>query len=124
LLFRSNGATFSMSFEFVVQRTLRVDSEVFGTSGLRRSFRPGLSASSWAIQAILGPLGLESLIFELTMALTTVYFFSREYLYLSFFWQAMIRESLGRKILYPHSISIVTSGIMNGANLAPYDVAP
>jgi hypothetical protein len=38
---------------------LRVGLEAFGTSGLRRSFRPGLNASSAAIQAMFGPLGLE-----------------------------------------------------------------
>jgi len=60
-----------MWFQFAVRRSLRVGSEAFGTSGLRRLFRPGLNASSAAIQAMFGPLGQESLNCGSTMALVT-----------------------------------------------------
>ena len=68
---RSHGATLQVWFQFAVQRSLRVGSEAFGTSGLGRSFRPGLNASSAAIQAMFGPLGLEFLSCGSTMALVT-----------------------------------------------------
>ncbi len=54
---RSHVATLFVWFQLAVQRSLRFGSGAFGTSGLRRSFRPGLNASSAAIQAMFGPLG-------------------------------------------------------------------
>jgi hypothetical protein len=61
-----------------VQRSSRVGSGVFGISGPNRSFKPGLSASSAAIQAMSGPLGLEFLSYGSTMALVTGYIFKIE----------------------------------------------
>jgi hypothetical protein len=68
---RSHEATLSVWFEFAAQRSLLVGSGAFGTSGLRRSFKPGLNASSAAIQAMFGPLGRESLSCGSTMAQVT-----------------------------------------------------
>jgi hypothetical protein len=68
---RSHGATLSVWFQFAVQRSLRVGSEAFGTSGPRLLFRPGLNGSSAATQAMFGPLGQESLSCGSTMALVT-----------------------------------------------------
>jgi len=61
-----------------VQRSSRVGSGVFGISGRNRSFKPGLSASSAAIQAMSGPLGLEFLNCGSTMALITGHIFNSE----------------------------------------------
>ena len=109
---RSHGATLSVWFQFAVRRSLRVGSEAFGTSGLRRSFRPGLNASSAAIQAMFGPLGQESLSCGSTTALVTGSIFNSGVRCWSFF-SPVVTKAPRRKILNLHRILLVTTRRMN-----------
>ena len=109
---RSHGATLQVWFQFAVQRSLRVGSEAFGTSGLGRSFRPGLNASSAAIQAMFGPLGLEFLSCGSTMALVTGSIFNNGVRCWSFF-SPVVTRAPRPKILNQRRISLVTSRRMN-----------
>ena len=95
-----------------VQRSLRAGSEAFGISGLRRSFRPGLNASSAAIQAMFGPLGQESLSCGFTMVLVTGSIFKSGDRCWSFF-SPVVTRAPRRKILNLRKISLVTSRRMS-----------
>ena len=109
---RSHGDTLSAWFQFAVQKSLRVGSEVFGTSGLRRSFRPGLQASSAEIEAMFGPLGQVSLSFGSTVALATRFIFNSE-AKCWYFFSLMMTRVPKRKILNLLKISLATSRRMN-----------
>ena len=105
---RSLGATVPVWFQFAVQRSLRVGSEAFGTSEPRRSFRPGLNASSAATQAMFGPLGQESLSCGSTMALVTESIFNSGVRCWSFF-SPVVTSAPRPKIFRLRRISLVTS---------------
>ncbi len=105
---RSHGATLPVWFQFAVQRSLRVCSEAFGTLGPRLLFRPGLNASSAAIQAMFGPLGQESLSCGSTMALVTGSIFNNGVRCWSFF-SPVVTRAPRPKILNQRRIALVTS---------------
>ncbi len=109
---RSHGATLSVWFQFAVQRSLHVGSGAFGTSGPKRSFRPGLNASSAAIQAMFGPLGQESLSCGFTMALVTGSIFNSGDRCWSFF-SPVVTRAPRQKIFNLRRISLVTSRRIN-----------